>query len=409
MNIAFVSCNLGSIDLNMQSLHVLQSVKTDFYYFTEENFPLRDTSMCPRLQAKLPKMLAWDMIPEYDLYIWADSCITLSKENSISWMIEQLADKDIAFFRHQDGRNSLKEELDFMENHMNGNSGDKYAMDYLNERYATEPIQEQVKRYLSDVSFIDDKLYSAGMFIYRNSKEVQETLKEWFYHCSRFSIQDQLSLPYVLQKSNLKVKCIDEGITNNNWTKYWNRRNRTDGKWDTIYSTLSETPSAFLYGDTSSYEMGAKILEDCKTVEDWGVGAGGFKRYRPDAIGVDGSHTPYADIISSLVTYTSNVDGIFMRHVLEHNFEWKQILINALKSATKKIALIIFTPFIEEKTSLVPGAEEENKSYGIDVPTLFLNKKEVFDIITSYCTKIYVETISSETRYGQETIITIEK
>jgi hypothetical protein len=36
-----------------------------------------------------------------------------------------------------------------------------------------------------------------------------------------------------------------------------------------------------------------------------------------------------------------------MRHVLEHNLEWRRILTAALSSFRKRLVLIIFTPFVE--------------------------------------------------------------
>src|SRR5262249_21544228 len=104
---------------------------------------------------------------------------------------------------------------------------------------------------------------------------------------------------------------------------------------------------SFRFADTATYRLGAKFLEDCAVVEDWGVGAGGFKRYRPDAIGIDGSKTPFADKIVDLVSYRSNVDGIFIRHVLEHNYDWPRILDNPLHSA-KKVCVLFFVPFSTE-------------------------------------------------------------
>ena len=82
-----------------------------------------------------------------------------------------------------------------------------------------------------------------------------------------------------------------------------------------------------------------------------GCGTGGFKlffiknnnlnRY----INVDSSKTPFADIKTDILGYNSNIDGIFMRHVLEHNYEWKQLLENVCKSFTQKMCLVLFTHF----------------------------------------------------------------
>ncbi len=115
-------------------------------------------------------------------------------------------------------------------------------------------------------------------------------------------------------------------------------------KWNGWYENLKLTDcGSFKYGDTSTYEMGYNFLESCDKIEDWGCGAGGFKRFFKNLnkyVGVDGSKTPFADIKTDLLIYNSNVDGIFMRHVLEHNYEWKKILENALKSFTQRMCLV---------------------------------------------------------------------
>jgi hypothetical protein len=48
--------------------------------------------------------------------------------------------------------------------------------------------------------------------------------------------------------------------------------------------------------------------------------------------------------VVDLVQYRSSVPGIFMRHILEHNYEWARVLDNALASFTQRMALILFTP-----------------------------------------------------------------
>jgi len=39
-------------------------------------------------------------------------------------------------------------------------------------------------------------------------------------------------------------------------------------------------------------------------------------------VGIDDSNTPFSDIKVDLLKYTSNVDGIFIRHVLERINEY---------------------------------------------------------------------------------------
>ena len=51
-------------------------------------------------------------------------------------------------------------------------------------------------------------------------------------------------------------------------------------KWNDWYKDLDpDMPSSFKYSDTVTYEKGFNWLKPCKTIEDWGCGAGGFKRF----------------------------------------------------------------------------------------------------------------------------------
>lgn len=114
------------------------------------------------------------------------------------------------------------------------------------------------------------------------------------------------------------------------------------GKWVPIHST-KEHPR---FGGVTTYKIAADYLIDCDLVEDWGCGLGMFRQYcRTQYRGVDGTRTGYADVVADLATYTSEADGILLRHVLEHNMQWEAIFQNALKSFRKKLCLVIFTPF----------------------------------------------------------------
>lgn len=110
--------------------------------------------------------------------------------------------------------------------------------------------------------------------------------------------------------------------------------------WPWDYSATEPFP----YDDERAYREGMPLLADCETVEDWGCGTAWAKRYREGAyVGVDMA-PGYADVVADLRTYRSDVDGIFMRSVLEHNHDWRAILDNALASARKRLVLVLFTP-----------------------------------------------------------------
>jgi hypothetical protein len=178
------------------------------------------------------------------------------------------------------------------------------------------------------------------------------------------------------------------------------------GKWNIWYKHLPSTPSEFVYSQTETYQLAANFLIDCKIVEDWGCGAGGFLRYRNDAIGIDGSDTRFAAKKNiDLTKYTSFCDGINMRHVLEHNYNWASILKNCLISAEKKICITMFIPLGQNTLQI-----SHNLPHGIDVPDLQISRKEFMDIINNFSPKLLdSKIINTNTGYGKEEIIYIIK
>lgn len=118
------------------------------------------------------------------------------------------------------------------------------------------------------------------------------------------------------------------------------------GKWDGWYEGLSEPAP---YGGDTTYQAGADWLAGCSLVEDWGCGKGWLRKFVPaDRYrGLDGSATPFAAETVDLADYRSQVPGIFMRHVLEHDRRWQRILDNAVASFTERMALVIFTPLAD--------------------------------------------------------------
>ena len=142
------------------------------------------------------------------------------------------------------------------------------------------------------------------------------------------------------------------------------------GKWDKWYK---DTKAVVTFGDTRTYKLAADFLADMKEVEDWGCGAGGFKQfYKGKYIGIDGTKTPFVDKVADLRRYKSSVDGIIMRHVLEHNYDWQKILFNAILSFRKKFCLILFTPFVKDTHEIA-----YNKKHGVDAPDIAFNKKDI--------------------------------
>jgi len=209
--ICLITANMGNFDRVEEPIK--QSIPVDFYRFTDDNFPPRYCAMTPRLQARLVKLFGWQMIPNYDYYIWVDSSLTITNPDAVKWLLKQCSGVDMAFFKHPD-RDTIQEEYDFIKKKIEeGNY-------YLCPRYTNELLDEQLAEIKADKGFTDNLLIASGVFIYKNNPKVHNLMKEWWYHTSRYHIVDQLGLPYAIYKSECKVNIIKEHYMKNPYLKY---------------------------------------------------------------------------------------------------------------------------------------------------------------------------------------------
>jgi phosphoribosylamine-glycine ligase/phosphoribosylaminoimidazole (AIR) synthetase len=152
-----------------------------------------------------------------------------------------------------------------------------------------------------------------------------------------------------------------------------------------------------------------------KLVEDWGCGNCRLKKYierfNIQYIGVDGSNTGYQDKIKDLVRYQTNVDGIYMQHVLEHNSEWEEILKNMLLSFTKKAVLILFTPFTEETKILTKKTLKDKNKFGhsVTVNDISFKKEDIVNMLEKYNIKWSLETVKSGHNYKLDHIFKLSR
>ena len=173
----------------------------------------RLNAMHPRLRAKMPKMLQWAEFPGYDYYIWVDSKLRMDNPKAAESLIEACAGKDASFFKHA-SRTSIRLELEHVIDNLNNGS------QYLIDRYAGEDMAGQVAAYLADPNFVDNSLFECGAFVY-SSRVVQNPdlnlFKDWFYHNCIWSVQDQLSLPYLLQKFGINYGILEGTVYKNKY------------------------------------------------------------------------------------------------------------------------------------------------------------------------------------------------
>ena len=103
-------------------------------------------------------------------------------------------------------RNTVRWEIRYLER------GIRQGSRYLAGRYANELLKENASEINADKEFVDDLLVNSGIFMYKNSPEVQRMMKEWWYHISRYHIVDQFAFSYVLKKSGLRINVRPDNL-----------------------------------------------------------------------------------------------------------------------------------------------------------------------------------------------------
>ena len=207
MNILVHSANLGDFDKILP--HVPQSIPHDYRISNDTNFPPRSKAMTPRLQARIPKCFGWQMFPGYDFYMWIDGNLTLKHHDALMHFLNGLDDHDVVALRHH-RRPNIRQEVRYIRKGINQQS------QYIVRRYENELLKEEYASIVADENYVDDLLLLSGAFMYRNTPEVQQAMKEWWYQTSRYHIVDQIGFVYALKSAGLRIKVLED-LYNDCW------------------------------------------------------------------------------------------------------------------------------------------------------------------------------------------------
>ena len=92
-----------------------------------------------------------------------------------------------------------------------------------------------------------------------------------------------------------------------------------------------------------------------------------------------------------------------MRHVLEHNIEWRRILANALESFRNRMVLIIFTPFGDRTRVMSTGMD----CTSVAVPDISFRKADLTECFGQL--SVTEESLETDTQYRTEHVFYISK
>lgn len=198
-NTAIITAITGGIDQE----RLQQNAGIFVYDETARRLPFPRHDVNQRLRSKYFKMSTHWLHPEFSSYIWVDGSFTIDSDGLRSWLIAQLGTADCAFFKHPE-RQSILEEFDAVMHAIT--KGDEY----IRIRYGNESMKAQVDSYIDEGFPVGNfPLLYGGLFIRRNLPYVNAAFDHWLIENLKWTIQDQLSLPYILWKHNLTFKVIN--------------------------------------------------------------------------------------------------------------------------------------------------------------------------------------------------------
>jgi hypothetical protein len=150
-----------------------------------------DGGMHPRLAAKRAKCMPWNYV-DADVSIWVDASARILLGNYLkNYCLDLLKTNDIVVWKHWSDRTDIREEAEFC---------------YQWPKYSSQPLLNQVDYYKNLGLPTPSGLWECGLVaMNHHNPKVRGFGFEWFNNQKNWSMQDQLSFPYLVWKHDLKV------------------------------------------------------------------------------------------------------------------------------------------------------------------------------------------------------------
>jgi SAM-dependent methyltransferase/glycosyltransferase involved in cell wall biosynthesis len=165
----------------------------------------------PRLAAKYLKLFPPHNLPDHEISIWIDASIRVTDPQKMAEAcVAALEGHDVAFFKHPERDNIYTEVIA---------SGKlpKY-------RRCANDMVKQARAYKREGIPVDHGLYAGGVIARRNTPTHVQAIvaEEWWREIITRSVQDQISLPYVLWKCDVKPGIIPGSVYGTEFhTHHW--------------------------------------------------------------------------------------------------------------------------------------------------------------------------------------------
>lgn len=136
----------------------------------------------PRLAGKRPKMMPW-LYTDCDAAVFMDASIEVTHHQLREWAEQSLTAHDLVLWSHPEGRTCLRQEAEVCQDW---------------PKYSPYDMRGQVQHYDAEGMPTDWGLFACGVIGWRFTDDAKRFGNMWLQEQHDWSIQDQVSLPYLL-------------------------------------------------------------------------------------------------------------------------------------------------------------------------------------------------------------------
>jgi len=171
---------------------------------------IRPSAGSARLAAKAPKMMPW-MFTDCDAAVWMDASFEVLPGFG-DWARSHFEFGDFVVWHHPEGRLGIEQEAEVC---------------WFFDKYKDYPIREQVAHYFEDGMPAAWGLFACGVLGWRFTDETRSLGWRWHEENLRWSVQDQISLPYLLWDTGMPFALWQANEYDNPYVRLrWDERPR---------------------------------------------------------------------------------------------------------------------------------------------------------------------------------------
>lgn len=206
MKIATITSIFGEIDHYNEIPN--QTINSDVFLFNENNNISEFKTENSRLQSKYYKIQSHKIkeLKKYDWYLYIDGSLNVLSNKLIELMINNICDEKIIIQKHIQYNCIYKITQDIINIMEDNNS---IFCDYYKKRYEKNKLKEEIEEYRKNNHPSNIGLWHGGLFLRKNDEETNNFFDLWWNQINKFTLKDQNSLAFLINKTGIKIKTIE--------------------------------------------------------------------------------------------------------------------------------------------------------------------------------------------------------